>query len=314
MRLGKYYGHTSSEEEESRMARQGTIVKLGEFELAISHPDKMIWPDTGITKLDYVQIIAELAPFILPYTSDRYLTTIRYPEGIHGTSFYQKNAPEPTPDYVRTARNGNIRYVVLDSVPTLLWMGSLYSLEFHASCEEISNPLPNTWMLVIDPTLEEESRLMEATALVGQLLTSLGLNAVPKTSGATGVQVVMPIERGPDFDDLRRFGKFISEYLVAENPGLFTVERMKKDRGDLIYLDYLQHYAGKTLPAPYSPRARPGATVSTPLTWEEVRSNVKPTDFHLLNIRERLRSMGDLLNTAPRQNLGKVLDHLRVRG
>jgi bifunctional non-homologous end joining protein LigD len=293
------------------MARQGTIVKLGEFELAISNPDKVIWPDAGITKLDYVQVLAELAPFMLPYTTDRYLTTIRYPKGIHGTSFYQKNCPEPTPDYVRTASENNIRYVVMDSLPTLLWMGSLYSLEFHVSSDEIGTPIPNTWMLDIDPTLEEEPRLMEATALVGQLLVSLGLNAVPKTSGATGVQVVMPIERGPDFDDLRRFGKFISEYLVAENPRLFTVERMKKDRGSLIYLDYLQHYAGKTLPAPYSPRARPGATVSTPLMWEEVQSNVKPTDFHLLNIMERLRSRGDLLNTAPKQNMSPILDHLR---
>jgi bifunctional non-homologous end joining protein LigD len=271
----------------------------------------VIWPDAGITKLDYVQVLAELAPFMLPYTTDRYLTTIRYPKGIHGTSFYQKNCPEPTPAYVRTASENNIRYVIMDSLPTLLWMGSLYCLEFHVSSDEIGTPIPNTWMLDIDPTLEEEPRLMEATALVGQLLVSLGLNTVPKTSGATGVQVVMPIERGPDFDDLRRFGKFISEYLVAENPRLFTVERMKKDRGSLIYLDYLQHYAGKTLPAPYSPRARPGATVSTPLTWEEVQSNVKPTDFHLLNIMERLRSRGDLLNSAPKMKMGPILDHLR---
>ncbi len=292
------------------MATQKTIVRLGEFELAISHPDKLIWPELGITKLSYIQILAELAPYLLPYSSGRYLTTIRYPEGIHGTSFYQKNAPTPTPDYVRVSPDGSIRYVVMDSVPTLLWMGSLYSLEFHVSSNEIDNPLPNTWMLDMDPTLEEEPRLMEAVSLVGQLLDSLGLRAVPKTSGATGVQIVMPIERGPSFDDLRRFGKFVSEYLVAQNPGLFTVERLKKDRGNLIYLDYLQHYAGKTLPAAYSPRARMGATVSTPLAWEEVRRNVKPTDFHLLNIRERLRKQGDLLAAAPRQSLASILNQL----
>jgi bifunctional non-homologous end joining protein LigD len=295
------------------MVQQKTIVRLGEFELTISHPNKLIWPETGITKLDYLQILADLAPYLLPYTSSRYLTTIRYPEGVHGISFYQKNCPNPAPDYVRTAQDGKIRYVVLDSLPTLLWMGSLYSLEFHVSSDEIDNPLPNTWMLDIDPTLEEEPRLMEATALVGQQLQSLGLNAVPKTSGATGVQIVMPIERGPDFDDLRSFGKFLSEYLVAQHPKLFTVERMKKDRGTLIYLDYLQHYAGKTLPAPYSPRARTAATVSTPLTWEEVRSDVKPTDFHLLNIRDRLSKYGDLLSAAPRQNIGSVMQHLTAK-
>src|SRR5690606_9905052 len=115
-------------------------------------------------------------------------------------SFYQKNAPKPTPSYVRTAVNGDIRYVVLDTMPTLLWLGSLYCLEFHVSCEQIGETLPDRWILDIDPSREEEPRLMEATALVGDLLHSLGLDAVPKTSGATGVQVVMPIERGPTFD------------------------------------------------------------------------------------------------------------------
>lgn len=292
------------------MAKQLTLIQLGQYELPITHPDKPIWPEAGITKLSYVQILAELAPYLLPYTSGRYLTTIRYPAGIHGTSFYQKNCPESAPEYVRTAQQGSIRYMVMDSLPALLWMGSMYGLEFHVSCDEIENPFPNTWMLDIDPTLEIEPRLMEATALVGQLLHSLGLEAVPKTSGATGVQIVMPIERGPRFDELRRFGKFISEYLVAQHPKLFTVERMKKDRGDLIYLDYLQHYEGKTLPAPYSPRARIGATLSTPLTWEEVQLNVKPTDFHLLNIQERLHNQGDVLSKAPRQSLASIISQL----
>jgi bifunctional non-homologous end joining protein LigD len=289
---------------------QRTILRLGEQELSLSHPDKLIWPDMGITKLEYVQTLAQMSPFLLPYTTGRYLTTIRFPEGIHGVSFYQKNCPQPKPDYVRTADEGGVRYVVLDSLPTLLWMGSLYSLEFHVSSDEIDNPIPNTWMLDIDPTLEVEPRLMEAVALVGQLLHSLGLTAVPKTSGATGVQIVMPIERGPTFDDLRRFGKFISEYLVAQHPGLFTVERMKKDRGELIYLDYLQHYAGKTLPAPYSPRARAGAPVSTPITWDEVQRSVKPADFNLRNIVDRLRTHGDLLTAVPRQNLTPILRSL----
>jgi len=260
-----------------------------------------------------VKLLAELAPFLLPYASGRYLTTIRYPEGIGGVSFYQKNSPSPTPDYVRTAQDGDIRYVVLDSVRTLLWLGSLYCLEFHVSSDEIATPLPNTWMLDIDPSLEVEPRLMEATEHVLSLLDSLGLTAVAKTSGATGVQVVLPIERGPSFDELRAFGKFVSDYLVAKHPKLFTVERLKKDRGDLIYLDYLQHYAGKTLPAAYSPRARPFAPVSTPLSREEVRRDVKPSDYHLLNIGDRLRSQGDLLASVPRQSLFPVLSRLSVR-
>lgn len=294
------------------IARHATI-KLGDYELILSHPDKLIWPEAGLTKLRYVELLARLGPFLLPYTEGRYLTTIRYPEGIYGTSFYQKNCPEPKPSFVSTAQDGDIRYVVLDSIPALLWMGSLYSLEFHVSSEEIGEPLPNAWMLDIDPSLDIEPRLMEATACVGELLSSLGLFAVPKTSGATGVQIVMPIIRGPSFDQLRRFGKFVSEYLVAKHPRLFTVERMKKDRGNLIYLDYIQHYARRTLPAAYSPRARPGATVSTPISWEEVQRDVKPADYNLLTIMDRLLAQGDILASAPRQSLDRVIASLPVK-
>lgn len=285
-----------------------TVIRLGNEELRITHPDKLLWPDMGITKLGFVQKLAAIAPYMLPHCESRYLTTIRYPEGIGGgTSFYQKNCPQPKPDYVRTAQEGGVNYVVLDSLPSLLWMGSLYALEYHVSCERIGDPLPDRWILDIDPSLEVEPRIMEAASIVGDLLTSLGLAAVPKTSGATGVQVVMPIERGPTYDDLRSFGKFVSEYLTAKHPKLFTVERLKKNRSTLIYLDYLQFYPGRTLAAPYTTRARPGAPVSTPLTWDEVRRDPKPTDFNLLNIEERLRERGDLIRQLPKQPLRSVL-------
>ncbi|WP_123041886.1 non-homologous end-joining DNA ligase [Cohnella candidum] len=284
-----------------------TILKLGDYELNVTHPDKMIWPDMNITKLDYIQLLAKLGPYLLPHSTGRYLTTIRYPEGIAGTSFYQKNAPKPTPPFVKIAQDGNIHYVVLDSMETLVWLGSLYSLELHVSCEIIGDPLPDRWILDIDPSLDEEPRIMEAASLVGELLHSLGLDAVAKTSGATGVQVVMPIERGPTFDELRAFGKFVSEYLTVRNPKLFTVERFKKDRGTLIYLDYLQFHPGRTLAAPYTPRARPGAPVSTPLTWDEVARNPAPTDFNLLNIEQRLKERGELISQMKPQPLGRVL-------
>ncbi|THF74716.1 non-homologous end-joining DNA ligase [Cohnella fermenti] len=282
-------------------------IKLGELELNVTHPDKLLWPDVGITKLTYVRKLAELADSLLPHASGRYLTTIRYPEGIQGISFYQKNIPPNAPAYVPHSENDGIRYIRLDSLPALLWLGSQYALEFHASCERIGEPLPDRWMLDIDPSLEEEPRLMEAVSLVLELLDSLGLSAVPKTSGATGVQIVMPIEPGPTYDELREFGKFVSEYLAASHPKLFTVERLKRNRGTLVYLDYLQFYPGRTLIAAYSPRARPGAPVSAPLTREEVRSNAHPRDFHLLNMPERIRRLGDLIGQHPKQPLGQVL-------
>jgi bifunctional non-homologous end joining protein LigD len=291
--------------------KQRVILQIGEHELSVSHPDKLLWPESGITKLAYVQTLAQLAPFMLPHSEGRYLTTIRYPEGIAGeTSFYQKNCPQPAPPFVRTAKDGSINYVVLDSLPTLVWLGSLYSLEFHVSCERIGDPLPDRWILDIDPSLEVEPRLMEAADEVLTLLESLGLQAVAKTSGATGAQIVMPIERGPTYEQLRAFGKFVSEYLAARRPELFTVARLKKDRGTLIYLDYLQHHPGRTLAAPYTPRARPGAPVSTPLTREEIKRDVKPADFHLANVPQRLSAVGDLIAQCKPQPLGRVLQSL----
>ncbi|MFD1956275.1 non-homologous end-joining DNA ligase [Paenibacillus thailandensis] len=285
-------------------------------EITLSNPDKLLWPKDGITKLVYAQKLVALSPFLLRYCHDRYLTTIRYPDGVSGKSFYQKNCPSPKPDFVQTAPVDQIDYVHLNSLPTLLWLGNMACLEFHASFERIANPdYPSEWILDLDPSRQEEPRIMEAASLVGELLDKLHIRSVPKTSGATGVQIIVPVERKFTFDRLRSLGQFIGEYLARAYPKLFTVERLVKNRGDLIYVDYLQHYRGKTIAAPYTPRAREGAPVSTPLTWEEVRRGCHPKDFHLLNIEERLKEKGDLLATSvPPQDLGSVIAFVESKG
>lgn len=296
------------------MARsvKGSIVIEGE-EITVSNPDKLLWPEAGITKLIYLQKLAELSPYLLRYCRRRLLTTIRYPGGIHGKFFYQKNAPEPLPSFVRTAEHEGIRYVVLDNLPTLIWLGNLAAIEFHPSLHYIGEQLPCEWMIDLDPTLDREPRIMEAAAYVGEILASLGLSSVPKTSGATGIQIIVPIEYGVTFDELRAIGHFVARYVTEKHPRLFTIERLKKDRGDKIYFDYLQHYGGKTLAAPYTPRARQAASVSTPLTWEEVRQNPSPSDYNLLNITDRLKERGDLLADASPQSVELILRHLKQR-
>lgn len=296
------------------MARsvKGSIVIEGE-EITVSNPDKLLWPEAGITKLIYLQKLAELSPYLLRYCRRRLLTTIRYPGGIHGKFFYQKNAPEPLPSFVRTAEHEGIRYIVLDNLPTLMWLGNLAAIEFHPSLHYIGEQLPCEWMIDLDPTLDREPRIMEAAAYVGEILASLGLSSVPKTSGATGIQIIVPIEYGVTFDELRAIGHFVARYVTEKHPRLFTIERLKKDRGDKIYFDYLQHYGGKTLAAPYTPRARQAASVSTPLTWEEVRQNPSPSDYNLLNITDRLKERGDLLADASPQSVELILRHLKQR-
>lgn len=291
----------------------GSIVIEGQ-EILVSNPNKLLWPEVGITKLLYLQKLTELSPYLLPYCSNRLLTTIRYPGGIHGAFFYQKNAPEPLPAYVHTTHHEEIHYIVLNNLPTLLWLGNLAAIEFHPSLHYIGEELPCEWMIDLDPSLEEEPRMMEAASFVGEVLDSLGISSVPKTSGATGVQIIVPISHGITFDELRLIGHFVARYVTEKRPDLFTIERMKKDREGKIYFDYLQHYAGKTLAAPYTPRARLAASVSTPLLWEEVRKNPSPADYHLLNIGERLASFGDLLSAIPPQPVDVIVRHLERTG
>lgn len=290
-------------------AIKGSITVNGQA-IAITNPDKLLWPEMGITKEIYLQKLAALSPYLLRYCQNRLLTVIRYPHGVPGMSFYQKNAPEPLPSFVKTATHENITYIMLQGLPELLWLGNLAALEFHPSLHYAGSELPCEWMIDLDPSREVEPRIMEATAIVGDVLRTLGLNSVPKTSGATGVQIIVPIHPGVTFDGLRRIGHFVGRFVTEKHPELFTLERLKKNRGDRIYFDYLQHYGGKTLAAPYTPRARPLATVSTPLLWREVEQNVSPTDFHLLNIEERLGSKGDLIQKVPAQPVEDIISQL----
>lgn len=293
------------------MKHMKTKLEVSGYELWISNPDKPMWPEQNITKAHYLHRLLELSPYLLRYCSNRYMTTIRYPHGAFDKGFYQKNAPEPIPPFVKTAEWNGVRYVNVDHPATLLWLGNLGALEFHPSFQYIGAELPAEWILDVDPSLPNEPRLMEAVLYIGEALQQVHIQSIPKTSGATGVQMFIPIEHGYTFEQLRSVGKFIAQYLVERHPDLFTIERLKRNRGNRIYLDYVQHWLGKSLSAPYTPRARKIASVSTPLHWDEVEANVHPEQFHLDNILPRLARTGDLIEQLPKQNLSHVLSFLQ---
>ena len=292
------------------VSTKGTLLVEG-HELTITNPNKLLWPERGITKADYLAKLTELSPFLLRYCRNRHLTTIRFPNGYNEKSFYQKNAPDPVPSFVKLAPLDGINYINLDSLPTLIWLGNLACLEFHPSFHRIGETLPAEWVIDIDPSLEEEPRIMEAAHIIGEVLDSLHIQSVPKTSGATGVQIYIPIQHGYTFEQLRRIGHFIGAFVVKKYPNLFTIERFKKNRGDKIYVDYLQHWYGKTLSAPYTPRAKKDASVSTPLLWKEVELRPSIRDFNLHTVMNRLRTYGDLIEKVPPQNLNAILERLK---
>lgn len=278
----------------------------------ITNPEKVFWPEQPITKLDYIRYLIEMAPYLLPYLKDRCLTTIRYPDGIHGKSFYQKNIPEYAPDWIPTHGWRDTDYILANDLPTLAWLGNQACLEFHAAFNLVQGEsYPTELVFDLDPTdLQNYDLVLEISLRIKEVLDSLGLNSQPKTSGASGLQIYIPIDPIYVYKETHLLNKFIAQYVADRFPDKVTIERLVKNRGNKLYFDYIQHGEGRTLPAPYSTRAREAGSVSSPVTWEEVKKGFLPSDFTLHTIRERVNLVGDLFSTITTDKNSQSLDPL----
>ncbi|HET7629684.1 MAG TPA: non-homologous end-joining DNA ligase [Bacillales bacterium] len=262
--------------------------------LKITHPDKLLWPEKNVHKVDYLQYLLELSPHLLPFLQERELTVIRYPHGVKGESFYQKNCPEYAPDFIRTHESKGVRYIVCSNLASLLWLGNQLAFELHVPFQTIHSPNPAEIVFDLDPPSRDAFHLaVEAALLLKDILDRLNLSSFVKTSGNKGLQVYVPL---PDdtfsYEDTRRFTRFAADYLTEKEPSWFTTERLKKNRGNKLYVDYLQHAEGKTIVAPYSVRGNREALVATPLEWQEVTRSLRPESFSIDQIPERLRLHG----------------------
>lgn len=278
--------------------------------IPISNPDKILWPG-GVTKLDYIRYIYTVADTMLPYIEKRLLTTIRYPNGVDGKSFYQKNKPSHAPDWVESKIWNDTNYILPNSKATLVWLANLACLELHVSFNHWDHEdYPTELVFDLDPTDPTRfDHVLEMALRLNEVLAAIGLQSVPKTSGATGLQVYIPIQPKYPYEQTRKVGKFIAEYMEQKYPIDITTERLVKNRGDKLYIDYLQHWHGKTLPAPYSLRARQTPNASTPITWEEINRGLRPEDFTLFTIPKRLQTIGNLfdLQNHEQQSLDSIL-------
>ena len=264
--------------------------------IKLSNPDKLLFPEAGITKLDYAKALHQLSPFLLYYTKNRNLTTIHFPDGAGKKSYYQKSIPSHAPDFVvRREMDGN-EFVVLDSLETLLWMGNMAALEFHIPFNAMDSPdYPDALIFDLDPYEGQTfPQVIEAALIVHETLEELGINSFCKTSGATGIQIAIPAGRKLHYDTAREINQFFGHYFAGKHPKVFTIERKVNARGKKLYFDYLQMWRGKTIISPYSPRATKTANVSTPLLWEELKKGVAPEDFTLKTIGKRLKKLGDI--------------------
>lgn len=280
--------------------------------LQISNPDKMLFPDAGITKLDYTGKLYELSDYILKYTRNRNLTTIHYPDGTGEKSYYQKNIPSHAPEFVNHKIIGDIDYIVMDSVETLLWLGNMAALEFHIPFNAISRPNhPDALVFDLDPSEGQSfSQVIDAALIIYNNLKELGIAGYCKTSGATGLQIAIPLGGEIDYDTARKVNEVFGKYFTQKYPDIFTIERKVNDRGKKLYFDYLQMWKGKTIICPYSPRATKTANVSAPVSWEEVGKGILPEHFTLNNIMTRLKEKGDLYEPVYTSGLDQGLKHL----
>jgi bifunctional non-homologous end joining protein LigD len=277
-------------------------VTLGRRTVRLTNLDKVFWPQAGYTKGDLLQYYADVAPALLPHLADRAMVMKRYPNGAAGEFFFMKRAPVPRPDWIQTCAiahaSGNvIEFPIVQDLASLLWLVNLGCIDlnpWYARCDDVDRP--DFLHFDLDPVPGATFEAVRETALiVRDGLTRLGMRPFAKTTGSKGIHVYVAIRRGPNQKAVWGFAKRFAFVLAELQPALVTAEyRIAKRPANRVLVDYNQNAWGRTLASVYSPRPRPLATVSTPVTWEELEGGVVIDDFRLDNVPGRVRERGDL--------------------
>jgi bifunctional non-homologous end joining protein LigD len=281
-------------------------------QIEISNPNKILWRGMGITKMDYITYLIHISPLLLPYTQDRMLMTWHYPHGINRKKVEKRSVPNNAPLWLSQTHYKGKDRILLNNLPTLVWLAQFGALEFHVPFDKYTQPnYPTHLAFDLDPSNDNDfGSVCDVALQLKDILHSLGLSSVPKTSGRTGLQIFVPIETKYTFEEARKVNMFIAKYMVEKNPARITLERVVKRRGNKLYFDYLQLWKGRTMPAPYSVRATHQATVSTPLTWQEIKQGVDPTDFTVLTVPNRIKHKGDLFREITTENRKHSIDDI----
>lgn len=273
----------------------------------LSNLDKPYWPDDGLRKGDLIDYFRAVAPVMLPHLRGRPLTLIRYPDGIAGPSFYQKQTPSYAPAWVRTVtlpsergRRKEVAYTLCNDERTLVWVANQGSIELHPWLSRTDRlDRPDYLVLDIDPPPGAFDLAVRTAFLVRETLRELGLDGVAKTSGAKGVHVYVPISRRHGYDVVSVAARVLADRVAEQEPDLVTTEFLKRERGGRVFLDFTRIGPGKHMAAPYSPRARPGAPVSFPVPWERLES-VDPAEFNLRTVPDLVRDADHWARLSPK--------------
>jgi bifunctional non-homologous end joining protein LigD len=300
-------------------------VKVGSRVVSLTNLDKVYWPDEGYTKGELVKYYFEVSKYILPYLKDRPLIMKRYPNGIAGSFFHQHDVNE-APDYIHTAtldveEGHEVDYIVGDDAATMLYMANLGAIERHPWHSRLRNlDHPDWFVFDLDPQGVEWGEICDVAVSCKEILDSLGLDSYSKTSGSRGIHVYVPIKPVYSYEQVADFAERVARIIVSENERVATIERsLKKRKKERIYVDHMQNARGKSVVAPYSVRPKPGATVSAPLHWNEVKlKKVTIADFTIKSMMARLKKQGDLFKPVltNRQSLEQAkrkLDGLNIK-
>jgi bifunctional non-homologous end joining protein LigD len=287
----------------------------------LSSPDRVLYPEDGITKGDLFEYYEQVGETIVPHLQDRPFTMKRYPHGITGETFFQKQAPKHLPSWIPTRefrtwpREGGSRLVdfaLVNSPEAVLFMVQNNCIDMNAWYSRVDKPdRPDFVLFDLDPPDDGFELAIEVAHLIGELLDELELPGYVKTSGADGIHVVAPITRRSTFQQTYAFAEQASRLLEARHPGKITTEWLKKKREGVL-VDHRQNGHGKTIASVYSVRPKPGAPVSTPLRWDEVKPGLDPREFTIEVVQQRVARFGDLFEgvLTTRQRLNEALKAL----
>jgi bifunctional non-homologous end joining protein LigD len=290
-------------------------------DVKLSSADRVLFPESGVTKGDLFAYYGAVAPALLPHLEARPFTMKRWREGLRGGAFFQKQAPKGMPSWIptrtfrtfpRDAEPRMVDFPLVETREALLWMVQMHCIDMNAWYSRVDRPeRPDYVVFDLDPPDDGFAQCIAVAHLLRELLDSLELRSHVKTSGADGIHVLVPITRRYGFDQTYAFAETVARRLEADNPGLVTTEWLKRKREGVL-VDHRQNGHGKTLASVYSVRPKPAAPVSTPLRWDELTTDVVPADFTMAVALERIARHGDLFAPSLEggQSLGAALKAL----
>jgi bifunctional non-homologous end joining protein LigD len=279
--------------------RGDLIIKAGREQVAVTSLDRIYWPDEKLTKFDLLSYYLKVADYIMPYLQDRPAILQRYPRGIKAPMFFQQDL-ESAPGFIKTARLINqegreLDYGVYSTIASVLHFVTLGTIEqhpWHSTVKRLDKP---DWIAIdLDPKKAPWENVLQVALVVTEVADEIGLKAFPKTSGSSGIHIYVPLKPTNEYEKVAEFARMFASEVARRAPKIATVERtIAKRKSTQVYVDWMQNARGKSLAAVFTARAKPKATVSMPLTWQQLAKGVKIDDFTITNVPELLKKKGD---------------------